>query len=320
MSNSASIAGGSVNPNIFDVGSLTTLKRQVKSNDPAALKQAAQQFEALFLQMVLKSMRDAVPREGLFDNEQSRMYESLLDQQLSQVLGKKSGGTGLAALIEKQLLRQSVEPQALDHPLPLQPAIPSIPFHNGGALPLRNGEAPAAFPLPAAPAPSAPNIVEGAIPSGAKDFVSRIWPAAVEASRQTGIPAHFMVGHAALETGWGKSEPRRADGSPSHNIFGIKAGRNWSGAVAEATTTEYVDGVPQKQVERFRAYSSYNEAFRDYANLLASNPRYGNVLGVQDASSFARGLQKSGYATDPQYGEKLERIIGGNTLRQAFIG
>lgn len=316
MSNSSSIAGGSVNPNIFDVGSLTTLKRQVKSNDPAALKQAAQQFEALFLQMVLKSMRDAVPREGLFDNEQSRMYESLLDQQLSHVLGKKSGGTGLAALIEKQLLRQSEEPQALDHPLPLQPATPSIPFRNGSTIPLRNGEVPTTFPLPIAPAP---NAVEGAIPSGAKEFVSRIWPAAADASRQTGIPAHFMVGHAALETGWGKSEPRRADGSPSYNIFGIKAGRNWSGAVVEATTTEYVDGVPQKQVERFRAYSSYNEAFRDYANLLASNPRYGNVLGTQDAASFARGLQKSGYATDPLYGEKLERIISGNTLRQAFI-
>ena len=324
-----------VNPNVFDVNSLTALKRQVKEGDPKALKAAAQQFEALFLQMVLKSMRDATPREGLFDSEQSRMYESLLDQQMAQVLGTKSGGTGLAAMIEKQLLRQNVEPQPFDGPLPLNPAVPSFLLpQQDKPLPLPRDMAPASIPLQNVPGvlssavPSAPTITQAIAPTIApgtatdaqRAFVDRLLPSAVSTERATGIPAHFMVAQAALETGWGKSEPRRADGSPSFNVFGIKAGRNWQGPVIEATTTEYVDGVAQKQSERFRAYGSYDEAFRDYSTLLSVNPRYAGVLGVQDASSFARGLQRAGFATDPMYAAKLEKIIGGTTLRQALAG
>ena len=123
---------------------------------------------------------------------------------------------------------------------------------------------------------------------------------------------------AALETGWGRSEPRQADGQPSYNVFGIKAGRNWTGPTVDATTTEYVNGVAQQRVERFRAYGSYAEAFGDYAKLLGSSPRYSGVVGATDATTFARGLQRAGYATDPAYADKLTRIIGGQTLRAAL--
>lgn len=332
--NASANTPAAVNPNVFDVNSLAALKRQVKDGDPKALKAAAQQFEALFLQMVLKSMRDATPREGLFDSEQARMYESLLDQQMVQVLGARSGGTGLAAMIEKQLLRQNSEPQPLDGPVPLLPATPTYRLPREGMIPLLREGLRTPLPLhdlqrnPALDSRTPPlsslvvdpaGIGDGVSPSAAvREFATRLWPAATEASRATGIPAHFMVAQAALETGWGRSEPRRADGSQSFNVFGIKAGRNWQGPVAEATTTEYVDGVAQKQVERFRAYGSYAEAFRDYAGLLAGNSRYAGVLGTQDAASFARGLQRAGYATDPMYAAKLERIIGGSTLRQAL--
>ena len=129
-----------------------------------------------------------------------------------------------------------------------------------------------------------------------------------------------MIAQAALETGWGRAELRAADGTPTYNLFGIKAGGGWRGAVAEAVTTEYVDGVAQKTVQRFRAYSSYAEAFRDYAALLSSNPRYAAVLERQDAAGFARGLQRAGYASDPMYAAKLERIIGGQTLRASLSG
>ena len=129
-----------------------------------------------------------------------------------------------------------------------------------------------------------------------------------------------MVAQAALESGWGKNEIRRADGSPSFNVFGIKAGRSWSGPVAETVTTEYVNGVAQKSVEKFRAYSSYAEGFRDYANLLLNNPRYAAVLEQRDAASFARGLQQAGYATDPMYADKLMRILNGNVLRNSLVG
>jgi len=299
-------------PSVFDINGLSNLKRQVKENSPEAIKAAAQQFEALFLQMVLKSMRDATPHEGIFDSEQSRMYQGLLDQQLSQVLSTK-GGTGLAALIEKQMSRANADPQLLEN-LPLNPELPAFPL-NPASPQLKWPQQGVSSPMPLSGL-SSPDSA----PPQARDFTARIWPYAYEASRATGIPAQFMVAQAALETGWGKSEPRFADGRPSFNLFGIKAGKNWHGAVVEATTTEHVNGVDQKQVERFRAYGSYAEAFRDYANLLQSNPRYAKVLGTQDAAAFARGLQQAGFATDPMYSSKLERIISGSTLRQSLSG
>jgi flagellar protein FlgJ len=158
------------------------------------------------------------------------------------------------------------------------------------------------------------------VPASSKEFVNRVWPHAVEASRSTGVPPQFLVAHSALESGWGRSEIRRADGSPSYNLFGIKAGKSWSGATADATTTEYVNGQPQQSVERFRAYGSYEEAFRDYANLLRNNARFSAVIGSQDGTEFAKRLQQAGYATDPMYADKLSRIINGPALRQALIG
>jgi flagellar protein FlgJ len=212
--------------------------------------------------------------------------------------------------------------------LPLTPPTRFLPLDNGRALPLEGVNAsPRFIPLdrgpvvpgvpPAAPlssmTPAAETPLAEAMTPAARDFVARVWPDAVEASRATGIPAQFMVAQAALETGWGRAEPRLADGRPSHNLFGIKAGRSWNGAVAEAATTEYVDGVAQRQTERFRAYGSYTESFRDYAKLLTSSPRYAGVVGTQSPTAFAHGLQRAGYATDPQYADKLTRIIAGLT-------
>ncbi len=296
-------------PSVFDTNKLAGLKAAVGKNDPKALKAAAQQFEALFLQMVLKSMRDATPQDGLFSSDQSRMYESLLDQQLSQVMAAR-GGTGLAALIEKQLSGGNTRAEDFEDGLPLNPAPRQFPLSpNIPGLPLQG---PPQMQMPLDAAPNAPRS-DAALPGNARDFVARVAPQAAEASQATGIPASFLIAQAALETGWGRAEPRMADGRSSYNVFGIKAGRNWNGPVAEATTTEYVDGVPQRQVERFRAYGSYAEAFRDYASVLRSNPRYAGVLGTQDAVGFAYGLQRAGYATDPQYAEKLTRIIGSMT-------
>lgn len=317
----------SATPNVFDLNNLAALKGAVKQDDPKALKAAAQQFEALFLQMVLKSMRDATPKEGMFDSDQTRLYESLLDQQLAQVMSAK-GGTGLAALIEKQLSRGRESPEPLDD-LPLVPPPRGLRLSPPGTpLRLPGNEGTQDFPVqgiptqPATPGASgmAPAGRGGDIPPGARDVVGRVWRDAVDASRSTGVPAQFLVAHAALETGWGRSEPRLADGRPSYNLFGIKAGRGWTGAVAEAVTTEYVDGRPQRQVERFRAYGSYAEAFRDYASLLQGNPRYAAALQARDGNTFAQALQRGGYATDPLYADKLSRLISGNALRSALQG
>ncbi len=147
-------------------------------------------------------------------------------------------------------------------------------------------------------------------PAHVEAFQNRLQADAEMASKITGIPAKFMLAQAALETGWGKKEIVTRDGRSAHNLFGIKATGNWTGKVVEATTIEYINGKPQKRVEKFRAYDSYADAFKDYANLLRSNPRYEKVLAsAQDAHGFAYGLQRAGYATDPHYAEKLSRII-----------
>jgi peptidoglycan hydrolase FlgJ len=147
-------------------------------------------------------------------------------------------------------------------------------------------------------------------PEHVRAFQARMTPHAEEASRITGIPARFIVAQAALESGWGKREIAGADGSNSFNLFGIKATGGWKGKTVDVLTTEYINGVPQKRVEKFRAYDSYSDAFRDYANLLRNNPRYEGVLANgRHVQGFAQGLQQAGYATDPNYAAKLARII-----------
>lgn len=276
----------------LDVQSVNQLKLDARQSSPEALRAAAQQFEAVFMNMLMKSMREAAPQDGMFDSEQTRMYTSMLDQQLTQKLASR--GIGLAEVMVRQLS------SALN-----------VPAGEGAVAPEPVAQA---FPLDPTPAPMvqpAPSAARSAAaPPHVEAFVERLLPHAQAASASTGIPARFMMGQAALETGWGKAEIRGADGHNSHNLFGIKAGANWKGQTVDIVTTEYVNGKPQKQVESFRAYDSYADAFRDYANLLRANPRYRNVIAQgRDAAGFAQGLQQAGYATDPQYAHKLMSVI-----------
>lgn len=293
-----------------DIKGLQDLRLAARQNPREGLKAAAQQFEALFMQMMLKSMRDASPQDGPFDSDQSRFYTSMFDQQLAQNLSGK-GQVGLAALLEQQLGRGLAGASA-DEPGVLRPPV-SKPIQRADGPPAAAGAAVA----PAISAAAAAGEAENAVP---RQFVERIWPHALTAAAETGIPPAFLVAHAALESGWGRSEIRRADGSPSYNVFGVKAGSRWAGESVDAMTTEYVGGVAQTSSERFRAYGSYREAFRDYASMLRNNPRFASVLGVNDGTEFARQLQQAGYATDPMYADKLSRILSGQTLRRALLG
>lgn len=312
----------------FDTRSAEDLKSQFQKDPQAGLKAAAQQFETLFLQQVLKSMRDTVPQDDMLSSDQSRFYTGLLDQQMAQNMATSGKGLGFAKLIEQQLGRHMEAQGAAGAAADLgkaaaNAAASTLPLATSDGRHLQYKEVPsslptsAAYAAPAATAATSAGDLQAGSPG---DFANRLWPDAVEASRSTGIPPQFLVAQAALETGWGKSEIRRADGSPSYNLFGIKAGKNWTGAVVEAKTTEYVNGQAQQSVEPFRAYGSYAEAFQDYASLLRGNARYSSVIGSQDGTEFAKRLQQAGYATDPQYAEKLSRIINGPTLRQALIG
>jgi flagellar protein FlgJ len=301
---------------VLDTRTTADLRQTLKEDPQAGLRQAARQFEGLLLQTMLKSMRDATPQDGLLDNDQTRFFTAILDQQLAQNLAAKDA-LGFAKLIEQQLGRSMTtqDGDALNaalgqfqQALSEQRAASSAAAFAGGAGRVGGNGG---------------NGAGGGSADGAdsgREYVNRVLPYAVEAAKTLGVPPHFLVAHSALESGWGKSEIRRADGAPSYNVFGIKAGGGWQGPTVEVQTTEYVDGVARSTREKFRVYGSYGEAFQDYARVLRGNSRFSGVLGQQDGMQFARSLQQSGYATDPDYADKLGRIIGGATLRQALVG
>ena len=333
---------------VLDPRSTQEMQARLKTDPEGATAQAAKQFEGLMLQMMLKSMREASPQEGLFNSDQTRFFTSILDQQLAQDLSTK-GFLGFAKQIEEQMRRNmppgmdalsamggAEENTATDsadfpslHNLPLDLMQQTLLKRQAANLAGSEGaarnfgtqtnRAAASVSADALNRAYAPAQADGTS-SPSANFVSRVWPHAVEAANSIGVPPQFLVAHAALESGWGKSEIRLADGSPSYNLFGIKAGKSWSGASVDVQTTEYVDGQAQSTREKFRAYGSYAESFKDYADLLRNNARFSNVLGQQEGGEFARSLQKSGYASDPLYADKLDRIINGATLKQALIG
>lgn len=288
----------------FDSKSLDGLKQSAKDNSPESIKAAAKQFEALFMNMMLKSMRQAGGQDGAFDNEQTRTYTSMLDQQLSQSMANR--GIGLADALVRQLTNNAVS-QALQ----TDDATAGNGVGISGSI-AGNARGISSYldnlKFEQQPATAAKASFSG--PAHVREFQEKLSADAEAASKATGIPAKFMLGQAALESGWGRREIKTVDGSTSHNIFGMKATSKWKGKTVDAVTTEYVNGVAYRKVEKFKAYDSYADAFKDYAKLLTKNPRYENVIAnAKDATSFAVGLQKAGYATDPQYANKLTKII-----------
>jgi len=281
---------------VFDLGRLADLKRQAVDSPAgeAAQKKVARQFEALFLQLMIKQMRSATPKNGLFDSQQTGMIQAMTDEQLALQLADP--GIGLA----KSLLDQ----------LPKAPAAAEA-FARTDANDANDGEVSALLNVLRTNRPRDRILAaaEGA-PDHVVAFVSRMSRAAHAAARQSGVPARLILGQAALESGWGRREILSADGRASHNLFGIKAGAGWNGPVVNVTTTEYVDGVAQKTVQPFRAYDSYDAAFADYARLISGNPRYEGVVQARNEIEAARNIQKAGYATDPGYADKLIRVMG----------
>lgn len=279
-----------------DSKGLDALKHATKDNSPESLKAAAKQFEALFLGMMLKSMREAGAQGGMFDNEQSRMYTSMLDQQLSQKMASR--GIGLADAMLRQMTHnaQLQALQADDLPMGAMDGLNAANQYMEQQKRVSDVQG-----NQWDSASSAQHV---------QAFTQKLAHHAEAASVSTGIPAKLMLGQAALESGWGRREIKAMDGSVSFNLFGIKASASWQGKTVEALTTEYVNGVPYKRVEKFRAYDSYEESFRDYARLLSENPRYQAVIqSGGDVVQFANALQKAGYATDPAYAQKLIKVI-----------
>ncbi|SFG57604.1 flagellar protein FlgJ [Duganella sp. CF458] len=289
----------------IDTKGMSELRQSARAGSPEALKTAATQFEAMFVNMMMKSMRDATPQDGLMDNQQTKMFTSMLDQQTSQDIAKK--GLGLADVLVRQLSKSLPQDG-----VPTDPGMARALMEQARLQRSIEASGGAAAVAKANTHTHASTAAAADKPAHVRSFQEKLSSHAEEASRASGIPAKFMLGQAALETGWGRREIKGRDGSNSHNLFGIKAGPDWKGRVVETATTEYVNCQPQTRVEKFRAYDSYADSFKDYARLLSSNPRYEKALaaaGSTDAAGFARNLQRAGYATDPNYATKLAGII-----------
>ena len=243
------------------------------------------------------------------DSQETRTFTTMLDQQMSQKLAKR--GIGLADVLVRQLTAQQSGAALAKEMQSGALGIGGAPGSNASRLKLdtdsmSTDRAAGASGIKG----TARSSTDSGKPAHVRAFQDKLADAAEEAEQATGVPAKFMMGQAALETGWGKRVIRNSDGSSSNNLFGIKAGPGWKGKVATAVTTEYVNGKPHTRVEKFRSYASHADAFKDYAKMLSNNPRYEKVLQHGgDAATFAHGLQRAGYATDPQYAAKLSRII-----------
>ena len=272
-----------------DARSLNNLKLQAGQDTPAAIKEAAKQFESLFMRELIKSMREATMKSGMLDNPGSDLGTDLLDQQFATQMTGQPGG--LSDLIAAQLSRQMGGSPADAQSTAKQSTAQLSSLQRASSL--------------------ADYGANSAKPTDSQSgFVERHTEAAVRVEKETGIPASYMVGQAGHETGWGQHEIKMRGGKPSYNLFGIKADASWKGKVAEVTTTEYVNGVAKKQVAKFRAYDSYDESYRDYARLITQSPRYAQASQqTGSAFAYASGLQKAGYATDPNYAAKLSRAI-----------
>ena len=319
--NSANAANDLTQRFALDVQGFGKLSAQAKASPQAGMKMAAQQFDAVFTQMMLKSMRDATPQDGPFDSHDSATFTSMMDQQLSQQLSQK--GIGVADAMLKQMMRnQGMQVSGANGASGglagalgggsggdegQSAALNALARAYGNAQ--ANGQLAMGKGYSANSALTPPIKGDGSSPK-VDAFVDKLAEPAQAASAATGIPARFIIGQAALESGWGKSEIRKSDGSTSHNVFGIKATKDWTGKTVSTVTTEYVNGKPQRTVEKFRAYDSYQEAMTDYASMLKGNPRYAQVINsAHDVNGFANGMQRAGYATDPHYAKKLMSIM-----------
>jgi peptidoglycan hydrolase FlgJ len=348
-----------VDPNSLAIdGSALNGLKNAKSDSPEAIRAVARQFEGVLMNMMLKSMRDTVPQDGITDNEQSKMFMGMLDQQLTTQLSQK--GMGLTEVLVRQLSKFSPKPaeeadksktQLHDTKNNLVNGLSSSNPSSGKAVLMQAAQkireayqqwdattpetnsknsktdddtawARGIQELPPLLEEAQQNVQNLVVPQAplttamrevankTQQFIQRMLPHAQAASSGSGIPAKLMVGQAALESGWGKHEIKTSNGENSHNLFGIKADASWKGKVANSVTTEYVNGVKETRVEKFRAYDSYSDAFKDYAKLISQNPRYEQAMNnTHDASAYAHALQRAGYATDPQYGKKLTQVL-----------
>ncbi|MFC5524789.1 flagellar assembly peptidoglycan hydrolase FlgJ [Rhodanobacter ginsengisoli] len=292
-----------------DLSGFSALRQQAQTDSKAALPVVAKQFESIFTQMVLKSMREANYGDKLFDSQAGDAWQGLFDQQLSVSLSSKGHGLGIADMLVRQLGGHVAGAAG-------QPVAAGDPGQPAAGSP-DNWKERLGTVVDAVS--SASESVSRWVPGDPADFVRQLAPYAKKAAEKLGVSLRAVLAQAALETQWGKHMPTHADGSSSNNLFGIKAGSGWDGGRVNVPTLEFEGGVAVRRHAHFRAYESPQQSFDDYARLIGDNPRYAAALGKgDDVLGFARGLISGSYATDPAYASKIAAIANSPAMRQAL--
>jgi len=308
--------------NALELTGLNAIRQQSKEGDgeskKAALQEAAQQFEAIFMSMLLKSMRKSqavLESDSPFNSESTKFYRDMHDQQMAVELSS-NGTLGLSELIVRQLGGDdNFTPRtALRNDGNLDQVKAAAKYakllSEQQALSTKVLEIPYAIPEKSASekATEQKQSVNFLAPSfeQPKDFVSALTEPAKVVQEKIGIPFQVIIAQAALETGWGQKIIKDQNGNSSNNLFNIKADNRWAGDKIQKDTLEFEQGAMVKKSAPFRAYQSLNDSFNDYVNFLSNNDRYQDALqNTGDVEHFLHSLQKAGYATDPQYANKI---------------
>ena len=296
-------------PVYTDLAGLTALKRGAASKDPAAIRKVAEQFESMFTSMMLKSMRDANGPDPVFGSDQEQMYQSMFDDQLALQMSHGKG-LGLADMLIRQLQKMGVAgADSAGAGADTQAPAGTQAAAGGHAGSAQTGVPVAGTTANGRTGAGAYIETQAASPAEQQSFVHDLWQQARQAGQQLGVDPRSLIAQAALETNWGRSLPQDAAGASSNNLFGMKASRGWDGASVTAPTQEYQNGAPTRTEAQFRAYANPGQSLQDYVALLQNNPRYASALNTGgNVQAFAAGLQRGGYATDPDYARKIGAV------------
>ncbi len=283
------------NPNIYtDLAGLNAISVKGRENTPEGLRQVAQQFESIFLNIMLKSMRQAnsvFAEDNYLSSNELEFHQQSYDNQLSLHLSQGKG-MGLAEMLYRQLINQFERTHVIE-----------------GEKQTAATDLSAVAKDPAAVANRDDNI------NSPNEFVQKLFSLAEQVADRLGVDPKLLLAQSALETGWGQKIIQKSNGENSHNLFGIKADARWSGDKVVVNTVEYRDGIARQEKAAFRVYNSYEESFADYVSFLQSQPRYQQALNNStDAEKFAQSLQDAGYATDPIYAKKIARVMSSDTM------
>ena len=302
-----------------DFSGLNEMRARARVDPQASLKQVAKQFEGIFIQMMLKSMRDASMGDENFDSDQSKLYRDMFDKQIALDMAN-SKGIGIADSMVRQLGRNNPD-QSKPESVNLALNMPKNNVIHGKMLPLSMHRLSAVdsssvgglsnFELTAMkPMTDKVNF------NSPEEFTQHILPYAEKAAKELGVSPLVLVSQAALETGWGKAVTRRPDGESSFNLFNIKADSRWGGDKVVKSTLEYDNGLAKYEKASFRSYDSYADSFDDYVDFLRTNNRYGDALHNNgDDKLFIKDLHKAGYATDPNYADKVLNILKRDSMQ-----